>query len=86
MSTEQTKVSGNRQSYPRYLIEQETRILIDRIRDAGVPIGIFVPALGSVEVIATLPEDATVCEQGRPDDLADVLRAVAARCGVDLSD
>ena len=86
MSTEQTKVSGNRQRYPRYLIEQEARTLIDRIRSAGVPIGIFVPALGSIEVIATLPDDATCCEQGRPEALADVLRRVAERCGVDLSD
>ena len=86
MSTEQTKAPGNRQRYPRYLIEHEARILIDRIQGAGVPIEIFVPALGSIEVVASLPDDATCCEQGRPEALADVLRSLAARCGVDLSD
>ena len=86
MSTEQMMASGNRQRYPRYLIEQEARALMDQFRGAGVPIGIFVPALGSIEVIATLPDDETYCEQGRPEALADVLRRVAARCGVDLSD
>ncbi len=86
MSTEQTKVSGHRQRYPRYLIEQEARTIIDQIRGDGVPIGIFVPALGSIEVVATLPDGATYCEQGRPEALAGVLRSVAARCGVDLSD
>ncbi len=86
MTTEHQPATSCRLRYPRYLIDSECRTLIDTIQGAGVSIAIFVPALGSVEVVATLPDGETRTEQGRPETLADTLRSAAQRCGLDLFD
>jgi len=72
--------------YPRYLIDQVSRVLIDQMQNGGLSVELTAPALGSVAVTVTTEDGSTHVEQGRPEDLEQVIRAAAKRCGFDLDD
>ena len=85
MSTDQIPSPGTRKPFPRYLMDQESRTLIEQMEDEGLMVDIVAPAVGSAEITVTAPDGSMHCVLGRSEDLADTLRNGAARCGLDLS-
>lgn len=71
--------------YPKYLIDQESRTLIEALEDVGCTVNLTAPAPGSVSVEITTSGGQQHAEIGRPIDLADTIRLVAKECGLDLA-
>lgn len=72
--------------YPRYLVDQVSRLLIAQIQNVGCTVEVTAPALGSVAVAITTSNGRTHTEQGRPEELEATIRAAARHCAVDLGD
>ncbi len=84
MSTDQMPNPSTRQPYPRYLMDLESRKLIERMEEDGLMVDIVAPAVGSVEITVTAPDGTTHCVLGRPEELAHTIRNGAALCGFEL--
>jgi|GEM_PF-2626925 len=79
MSVEQTP--GTSKRFPRYLMDQASREIIDEMEERGLLVDVMNPAVGAVEIVVTTLDGTTHCEMGRPEDMADTLRRMAAMCG-----
>lgn len=71
---------------PRYLINTDTRAVIEAIESVGFVVDIRVPAVGSVSITITAPDGYSRTEIGRSEDMEQALRTVAEHSGLEFDD
>lgn len=84
MSTYQSKLADGEKPFPKYLIDPVSRLLIQGLFEAGYSVALTSASSGASSVAITSPEGATRAGTGRPENLEETLRAVAAKCGCDV--
>ena len=71
---------------PRYLINTDTRAVIEAIEAVGFVVDMRVPAVGSVSITITAPDGHSRTEIGRSEDMEQALRTVAVHSGLEFED
>jgi hypothetical protein len=71
---------------PKYLINTDTRAVIDAIESVGFIVDMRVPAPGSVSVTITSPDGHSRNQIGRSDDMEKALRTVAQHIGIEFDE
>jgi|GEM_PF-5076519 len=71
---------------PKYLINTDTRAVIEAIESVGFIVDMRVPACGSVSITITAPDGHSRTEIGRSEDMENALRTVARHCGLEFQD
>jgi hypothetical protein len=71
---------------PSYLVNTDTRAVIEALEEVGFHVDLRVPAVGSVSITITAPDGHARTEIGRSEDLEHALRTAAEHCGIQFDD
>ncbi len=71
---------------PKYLINSDTKAVIEAIESVGFLVDMRVPAVGSVSITITTPDGHSRNEIGRSEDMEKALRAVAQHSGIEFDE
>jgi len=71
---------------PKYLINTDTRAVIEAIESVGFLVDMRVPAVGSVSITITAPDGHSRTEIGRSEAMEKALRTVAQHSGLEFEE